>query len=118
MTLRSHRLARTVLLTLALGLLSAGLALAQKAPVCAERPAGRACAAALSKAVSQPGLDPLAPVAQAISGPTQSACFWAWYEEYYKDNEICRWYNSCTGERYGSCPDGYDWRYQEIFPCC
>ncbi|MFL6198155.1 MAG: hypothetical protein ACJ76J_03165 [Thermoanaerobaculia bacterium] len=120
----SIRRARTVLLALTLGIVFAGLALAEKAPVCADRPAGKGCAARLSSAASQPGLNPMAPLAPvapmalAVSGPVQSACFWAWYEEYYKDNEICRWYNSCTGERYGSCPDGYDWRYQEIFPCC
>lgn len=112
------RLIRTVLLTLALGLVFAGLALAEEAPLCAERPSGRSCAPALSPAVSQPGLDPAAAVALDVPAPRQTACFWAWYEEYWKDGDICRWYNSCTGERWGSCPNGYDYRTNEIFPCC
>lgn len=115
------RPARIVLLTLMLGLVFAGLALAEKAPVCddrADRPSGRACAPAMSKAVSQPGLALLTPAAQSISGPKETACFWAWYEEYWKNGEICRWYNSCTGQRWGSCPNGYDYRTNEVFPCC
>ena|SRR5690349_18621448 len=114
MTTSTLRRARLVLLTLALGIVFAGLARAQKAPVCVDRPAAKGCAARMTLA-SQPALA-LAPA--AVSGPVQGACFWAWYEEYYKDGDMCRWYNSCTGERWGSCPNGYDYKTNEIFPCC
>lgn len=111
MPTRLHRV-RIVLLTLTLGMVFAGLALAERAPVCAERQAGKACAP-LSSAAAKPALDPLATLE-----PLPTACFWAWYEEYWKNGEICRWYNSCTGERWGSCPNGYDYRTNEVFPCC
>jgi hypothetical protein len=114
MSIRSHRLTRIILLTLTLGIVLAGLALAESAPVCADRQAGKACASRMSVAGSQPALAP----ALTISEPSPSACFWAWYEEYWKDGDICRWYNSCTGERWGSCPNGYDYRTNEVFPCC
>ncbi len=104
-----------VLLTLALGIVFAGLALAEKAPVCTDRQAGKACAPAMSLAAPQSGIQP---VGLEIPGPKESACFWAWYEEFWKNGDICRWYNSCTGQSWGSCPNGYDYRTNEIFPCC
>ena len=112
MTHSSLRRVRLVLLTLALGIVFAGLALADDAPVCQDRQAGKTCAPALTSA-AKPVLDPM-----ATPKPLPTACFWAWYEEYWKDGDICRWYNSCTGQRWGSCPNGYDYRTNEIFPCC
>lgn len=114
MTTCAHHRVRIVLLTLTLGLVFAGLALAEKAPVCADRQAGKACPS-MSLAAPQSGAQP---AGLGVPGPKPSACFWAWYEEYWKDGEICRWYNSCTGERWGSCPNGYDYRTNEVFPCC
>lgn len=113
MPTRSLRYARFVLLVPTLVIAFTGLALAERAPVCADRQASKACAARMSVA-PQPALTPVL----AVSDSVQKACFWAWYEEYWKDGEICRWYNSCTGERWGSCPNGYDYRTNEIFPCC
>jgi len=45
--------ARIVLLTLTLGIVFAGFALAEKAPVCADRQAGKSCAAPMSVAMPQ-----------------------------------------------------------------
>ncbi|MFN7961090.1 MAG: hypothetical protein U0002_07445 [Thermoanaerobaculia bacterium] len=50
--------------------------------------------------------------------PIQRACFWAWYEEYVKDYEVCRTYDSCWNQWTGSCPNGWDFRNQEIYYCC
>jgi hypothetical protein len=43
--------------------------------------------------------------------------YWAWYEEFWKDGEICRWYDSCRNVGSGWCPNGYNYRTNEIFPC-
>ena len=106
MTTRKLRRARIVLLALTLGFVFAGLALAEKAPLCAERPSGK-CASRMT--LAQPGLNPAAPapaVALAVSGgSTQSACFWAWYEEYWKDNDICRWYKQLYRPALGLLPE-------------
>lgn len=110
MTTCSLRRVRLVLLTLVLGIVFAGLV--QAAPVCQDRPSGKSCAPAMTSATAPAGLQ------LGVPDPQPTACYWAWYEEYWKDGDICRWYNSCTGQRWGSCPNGYDYKTNEIFTCC
>ncbi|HWM93278.1 MAG TPA: hypothetical protein VN493_21120 [Thermoanaerobaculia bacterium] len=113
MTTCTLRPARIVLLTLTLGLVFAGLALAQKAPVCAERLPGKSCPPAMSTA-AQPAVNPL-----KVPDPSANVCYWAIYDEFWKNGEICRWRNSCDGPQYhGTCPNGYDDHITEIIPCC
>lgn len=50
--------------------------------------------------------------------PESRACHWAYYDEFWKDGEICRYGDSCTRQYYGTCPNGWDYHYVEIFPCC
>ena len=115
MTTCSLRRIRLILLTLVLGIVFSGLALADGAPVCQERQSGRSCAPAMTPATGPAGLQP---VGLDVPAPKQTACFWAWYEEYWKNGQICRTYNSCTGQRWGSCPNGYDFKTNEVFQCC
>ena len=113
MTARS--LARIALLALMLGILSAGLALAQPAPMSAVQPPVKTDAPAMSAAPAQPGL----PLDLTTPKPSPKVCwYYGMYDEFVKNGEICRWRNSCEGSAYhGTCPNGYDYHTTETIIC-
>lgn len=111
---RSLRRVRTLLLTLALGFVFAGLALAQEAPMSVDRQPGKACAPSMSVAAAQPA----AALGLTPDPQPNVLCYYGIYDEWWKDGEICRWRNSCEGSQYhGSCPNGYDYHYSETVIC-
>jgi hypothetical protein len=115
MTTCTLRPARIILLTLTLGLVFAGFALAQGAPMTADRQPGKGCAPAMSVAAPQDQPDPLG---LTTPQPKPNGCYYGMYDEWWKNGEICRWRNSCDGPAYhGSCPDGYDFRNSETVIC-
>jgi len=118
MTTRTLRHARIVLLTLTLGLVFAGFAFAQGAPMSADRPTGKSCASAMSLAASQPDLNPLG---LKPPEPTPNTCFYyGSYDEWRKNGEVCRTRDTCLppGQQYsGSCPDGFDEHTTEVIIC-
>ena len=110
------RRVRIVLLILTLGIVFAGLALAQGAPMSKDRQPGKNCAPAMSAAVPLPELTPLG---LAAPEPTPNVlCYYGTYEEWWKDGDICRWRNSCDGPAYhGTCPNGFDYIQSERVIC-
>jgi hypothetical protein len=118
MTICTLRHARIVLLTLTLGLVFAGLTLAQGAPMSADRPPGKSCAPAMSLAASQPDLNPLG---LTPPEPTPNSChYFGLFDEWRKDGEVCRTRNTCLppGQQIsGSCPNGFDEHTSEVVVC-
>jgi hypothetical protein len=109
------RLARISSLTLTLGIVVAGLALAQREPMTADRLPERNCAPAMSLAKPQPDLDPIGLMPPK---PSPKSCYYGFYDEFWKDGEVCRWRNSCDGYQYhGTCPNGYDYHTTETVIC-
>jgi hypothetical protein len=107
MPTRTLRRARIVLLALMLGILCAGLAGAQRAPMSKDWEPGKSCAPAMSTAAPQ-----------AEISPVIFPCQWAIYEEWYQNGVMCRYGDSCSGDWYGTCPGGYHTKYREYFECC
>jgi len=111
----SLRCGRIVLLAMTLGIACAGFALAG-APMSVDGQPGKVCAPAMSAAVSQPGLTP-----EGLKAPEPRPnvlCFYGTYEEWWKDDVVCRWRNSCDGPQYhGSCPNGFDYIQSEQVIC-
>jgi len=113
MTTCSLRPVRIVLLTLALGIVFASLALAQGAPT---PPSLLPGAPNMSVAAPQPDLNPLG---LTTPKPAPNACYYGFYDEFWKNGDICRWRNSCDGPQYhGTCPNGWDYHYTETVICC
>lgn len=110
------RRVRIVLLTLTLGMIFAGLAVAQGAP---RTPDLRPGAPSLSVAAPQPDLSPLGLTAPE---PKPSFCLFGTYYEWRKDGELCRTRNTCLppGQQIsGTCPNGYDeYTYETIVCSC
>jgi hypothetical protein len=103
---------RVAFVTLALGLLFAGLALAEEGPS-ADLFATRHCAP-VTPAPSA-GLSPA--IAKPVT-PRYKACFWAIYDEFYKNGELCRYGDTCSRQYFGTCPNGWDYHYTETIQCC
>jgi hypothetical protein len=105
---------------LATGLVALALLLAlapnasadQTTTPCLADPTMSRAEAELSPTLAEVELPALTPAPEA-----RGIYFWAWYEEFWKDGEICRWYDSCQNVGSGWCPNGYDYRTNEIFPC-
>jgi hypothetical protein len=107
---------RIVLLALTLGIVFAGLGLAQEAPgTLGFRPA----APDMSVAAPRPDLIPLGLTAPE---PKPNFCLFGTYYEWRKDGELCRTRNTCLppGQQIsGSCPNGYDeYTYETIVCSC
>jgi hypothetical protein len=115
MTTCTLRPARIVLLALPLGIVFAGLALAQRAPM---TPGFLPGAPNMSLAAPQPDLNPLG---LTPPEPTPRSChYYGTYYEWWKDGEVCRTRNTCLpwGQQYsGSCPNGYDYYTTETIVC-
>lgn len=107
MTTGTLRRAQIVLLALMLGNLCAGIAFAQRAPMSKDWQPGKSCAPAMSIAAPQ-----------TETSPVIVPCMWAIYEEWFKNGQMCRYGDSCSGDWYGVCPEGYDTKYREYFECC
>ena len=107
--------ARIVLLALTLGIVCAGLALAQKAPM---TPVLLPGAPNMSVAGPQPAPNPLG---LTPPEPVPASChYYGTYYEWYKNGEVCRTRNTClpAGSQYsGSCPNGYDYYVYETIVC-
>ena len=114
MTTCTLRPTRIVLLALTLGMIFAGLALADGAP----NGAGKSYAPNMSVATPQNDLSSLG---LTPPEPTPNSCtYFGTYTEWWKDSEICRTRNTCLppGQQIsGSCPNGYDYFVNETIIC-
>lgn len=97
-------------------LLASGAASAQPAP---EADLFRSCPPVPETSLAD-GTTPLPALEEDLFAPAPEsrACFYAYYDEFWKNGEICRYGDSCSHQYYGTCPNGWDYHYVEIFPCC
>lgn len=109
---RSSFCHRVVLGTVVLGILFAGLALAQQGPAADPLAVGH-CARVTPAASADLGA-----LAKTATPKYATACYWAIYEEFVKNGDVCRSGDTCWNQYTGSCPDGWDQHYTEIFECC
>ena len=105
---------------LSASLAAAALLLALAPAAWADEEAASPCLLSPAASHAEAALDPALATAELPTmtpAPVQRSYFWAWYEEFWKDGGICRWYDSCQNVGSGWCPNGYDYRTNEIFPC-
>lgn len=116
MVTRSRRLARVTLVTLTLGILVAGLALAQSPPQTTEATPEIACAVAAPGAASPD----LGATDLLIPEPTLKTCLFGSYDEWLFNGEVCCTRNTCLpyGQQYqGTCPCTWNSKTTEVIVC-
>jgi hypothetical protein len=111
-----NRSASTILLAILLGIGFCGLAQAEETPAVADLLQGKPCAAVTP---ADSSLEVLGALTRPMTPqPEPKSCFYAIYDEFYYQGELCRWGDTCSRQYFGSCPNGWDYHYTEIIPCC